>query len=152
MLALEVNAEWAALITARAKTVELRAWPLPSAAVGARVALLVPDTPGAPGAPSLAGCTGLGPDEPGAIAGWAVFGEPFRYESPAAAAADGARHRVPAGSPFLRAGGGNGGGSEGRCTLWGWPILAAGPAAGQGRPLPRGVRVHRSLWSTDAAL
>ena len=136
--ALEINGEWAEAILAGTKTVELRSWELPPEAVGRRVALVVPSRPGAPGAPSL---TTLGPDAPAAVVGWATFGTPSPYLTPAAAAADEAAHRVPPGSSFL--GGGDGGDAA---ALWAWPVTAAARAPRPHRPPPGGARALRSLW------
>lgn len=139
--ALEINSDWAALILSGAKTVELRSWELPEEAVGKRIGLLVPASPGAPGAPALADHARLGPDTPAALAGWAVFGPPFTY-SVTDALADEARHRVPAGSPFL---------SSSNAPLVGWPVVEAGRfSPGRGLPLlPPGRRLVRSLWLLD---
>lgn len=140
MLALIINGNWAAQVLAGTKTVELRAWKLPACAVGAKVGLLAPATPGTPGAPPALP-PGLGPATPAALVGWAVFGEPFQYEGPDAAAADRPRHAVPADSPFLK-------GRE----LWGWPVLAVGRAHAPTTGLPRGVRLLRSLWAMDESI
>ena len=144
-LALEINGEWAALILAGTKTVELRAWALPGEAVGRPVALLVPTHPGAPGAPALAPWPALGPAAPAAIVGWAVFGAPVQYASAAAAAADEGRHCVPRGSPFL---GGAAGRDDPRPLLFGWPVTAAGRTEPPAPP-PPGRRLVRSLWALD---
>lgn len=138
---LEINAAWVALILDGSKTVELRTWQLPPEAVGARLALIVPDTPGAPGAPALAALDGR-PTVPATIAGWASFGRPFQYETPAALAADEARHRVPPGSSFL------GGGEVG--ALWAWPVAGVGRAPEPWRRPPRGERALRSLWRLES--
>jgi hypothetical protein len=145
--ALEINADWAELILSGTKTVELRDWALPGAAVGRRVGLLAPTSPagGAPGAPALAAHATLGPATPARMVGWARFGPPFRYESAAAAAADQARTRVPAGSPFLLAPP-HRPPSAAPTLFWGWPVLAAGRADPPAPPPPGGRRLIRSLW------
>jgi hypothetical protein len=130
---LEVQEPWCSLLLRGAKRVETRAYALPPALVGARVALLRAP-PGGLAAGGLAS---------GALVGWAVFGAPARYGSREAWAADAGAHGVVEGAP----------GAAAFCweegaEKWAWPVAAA--RAAEGPPLPvalsEALRWKRSVF------
>ena len=131
---LEIKQVWAQALLSGAKSVELRAYPLPPAAVGAPVWLLA--TAGPDGVAVLGDEVASGSGN-ATVVGFAVFGEGIIYRSATALAADERRHLVPAASPY--------GWREGTDRLYGWPVQhvrrVLSPA-----PSPAATRLVRSVY------
>jgi hypothetical protein len=137
-LCLEVQEPWVGLLMSGAKTIETRAYALPSSAVGQPIALLR-TPPGGSAAHGLAS---------GALVGWTVFRAPARYPSREAWAADAHAHGVVEGAPGAEAFG-----WEEHAEKWSWPVASVRAAAGPGLPvrLTEALRWKRSIFALPFA-